>query len=730
MKNSLKNGAKAQILGLAIFVLAGGMPAYGQSEAAEEGRTKLEEIVVTAQRRSESAQSVPVAMTALTSDALDARQITELQNLKVIVPNIVIEDVPGISSSVKLTLRGVGTDNPVFTADSGVGLYVDDVFIARALAANLELVDIERIEVLRGPQGTLYGRNSSAGAIKIQTANPVMDENMMLGQIGFGNEGQSEVRGAFNAPIIEGKLAARVAMFSSSHDTLQKNLIDGSGSYDKNVHGGRAKLLWDIAPDFNLLLSADFIKERALPNSGVSFRDEDYNFDGVVDYVYDGSLYTYESRLSDIFQDSDNMGISARAEWNISDTLMLTSITAYRDMQVSVRAEVDGLPISRFEPHQRLDNSQLSQEINLAGSLDRLNWVGGVYFFQEENDFLWDLTVFGNLGAPQNFQLFNQETEAYAVYGQATYDLTERLSFTGGLRYTNETKEFLADGFAKTGPQAIRGGTPTGTPAFSFADDVSFDNTSYRLALDYAATDDVLIYASYSTGYRSGGYNGGARTLSAVSEPPFGEETVGTAEVGIKSTWADGTVRVNASYFKSDFENLQEASLRGGGFSTDTNDADISGIELEASAILFDGFTLGVQVGTLDSELASTGKRVKNTPELSYTLIADYEKGLANGGTFFGSGSWSYEDDYFTNVDNQPEVVIPEHDVLDLRVGYRFPGDRWELELSAKNVLEEEYPTHGFFIDLPRPPSGPGSLSTVRFPNKPRMLMARIKFNM
>lgn len=482
MKNSLKNGAKAQILGLAIFVLAGGMPAYGQSEAAEEGRTKLEEIVVTAQRRSESAQSVPVAMTALTSDALDARQITELQNLKVIVPNIVIEDVPGISSSVKLTLRGVGTDNPVFTADSGVGLYVDDVFIARALAANLELVDIERIEVLRGPQGTLYGRNSSAGAIKIQTANPVMDENMMLGQIGFGNEGQSEVRGAFNAPIIEGKLAARVAMFSSSHDTLQKNLIDGSGSYDKNVHGGRAKLLWDIAPDFNLLLSADFIKERALPNSGVSFRDEDYNFDGVVDYVYDGSLYTYESRLSDIFQDSDNMGISARAEWNISDTLMLTSITAYRDMQVSVRAEVDGLPISRFEPHQRLDNSQLSQEINLAGSLDRLNWVGGVYFFQEENDFLWDLTVFGNLGAPQNFQLFNQETEAYAVYGQATYDLTERLSFTGGLRYTNETKEFLADGFAKTGPQAIRGGTPTGTPAFSFADDVSFDNTSYRLA--------------------------------------------------------------------------------------------------------------------------------------------------------------------------------------------------------------------------------------------------------
>lgn len=730
MRNKCRLALGPKIAGVALTMFAVSPETFAQVKGEKKEELRLEEIIVSAERRSESIQSVPIAVTALDKEALEAGQITELQNLKVVVPNIVIEDVPGISSSVKLTLRGVGTDNPVFTSDSGVGLYIDDVFIARALAANMELVDIDRIEVLRGPQGTLYGRNSAAGAMKIQTANPDMNEDMFFGQIGFGNNGQAEVKGALNAPIIEGKLAARIVMFSSSHDPLQKNLIDGSGSYDKNVHGGRAKLLWDISPNMNLLLSADFVKERALPNSGVSFRDEDYDFDGTIDYVYDGSLYTYESNISDIFQDSDSEGVTAKFEWDISDTLKLSSISAYREMEVSVRAEVDGLTVSRFEPHQRLDNSQFSQEFNLSGTYERFNWIGGLYFFQEENDFLWDLTVFGNLGAPQNFQLFNQETEAYAVYGQATYDLTNEISITGGVRYTRETKDFVADGFTKTGSQAPRGAIPVGTQAFSFSDDVEFENTSYRLALDYRTAENVLLYTSFATGYRSGGFNGGARSLAAVSEPPFEEETVETAEVGIKSTWVDGRLRLNATYFQSDFENLQEASLRAAGFGTDTDDAEISGIEIEGSAVLFDGFIVGLQLGTLDSELDSTGKSVKNTPEYTYTFTADYEIDLSNGGAFFASGSWSYQDEYFTNVDNQVEVVIPEHDNLNLRMGYRFPGDRWELELAAKNILEEEYPTHGFFIDIPPPPSGPGPLSTVKFPNKPRMIMGSIKFKM
>ncbi len=730
MQNELRSLFNVNMLVASLIAVSLIVPALVQAQVANSEQARLEEITVTAERRTETAQTVPIAITALNSDALEARQITELQMLKSVVPNIVIEDVPGIASSVKLTLRGVGTDNPVFTSDSGVGLYVDDVFIARALAANLELVDIERVEVLRGPQGTLYGRNSSAGALKIQTANPVLDEDILFAQIGFGNEGQTEVKGALNAPIVEGKLAARVAMFSSSHDPLQTNLSDGSGSYDKNVHGGRVKLLWDAAPDVDVLLSADFVKERALPNSGVSFLDADYDFDGTVDYVYDGNLYSYESQLSDIFQDADNLGVTARVEWDISDVLMLTSISGYRELDVSVRAEVDGLTVSRFEPHQRLDNSQFSQEVNLTGSDDRFNWVGGIYYFQEENDFLWDLTVFGNLGAPQNFQLFNQETEAYAVYGQATIDVTDRISLTGGIRYTDETKDFVADGFDKTGPQAIRGGTPNGTLDWSFADKLSFDDTSYRLVADFAATDDILLYASYSTGYRSGGFNGGARSLAQVSALPFAEETVDTAEIGMKSMWADGRVRVNATYYLSDFKNLQEASLRGGVFDTDTADADISGIEIEANAILFDDFTLGLQAGTIDSEVKSTGNRVKNTPEFSYTLMADYNRQLSNGGTFFASGSLAFEDTYFTNADNQPEVAIPDHSILDLRISYRFPNDRWEIELSGKNVLDEVYPTHGFFINPPAPPTGPGPLSTVQFPNRPRMIMARIKLNM
>lgn len=717
-----------QFLGVSTAALAFAIPAVGQE--GDDQQARLGTVTVTAERRAETAQSVPVAVTALDSEALQSRQIVDVQSLKSVVPNVVIEDVPGGSSSIKLFLRGVGTDNPVFSGDGAVGVYIDDVFIARAIGANFDLYDIDRVEVLRGPQGTLYGRNSSAGALKIQTADPVLDEDVMKAEFGVGNNGQIEAKAAVNAPLVDDKLAARLSVFSSSHDPLQTNLVDGSEAYDKNIHGGRAKLLWAAAPTVDVLLSADFVRERALPNVAVSFRDEDLDFDGEPEYRFDGDLLTYESALSDIFQDIDNFGLSAKVNWALSDTVELTSITAYRDLFFQIRDDVDGTVASRFEPNQRLDNSTFSQEFNLSGGTDRFDWVTGLYYFEEESDFLWDLTVFANLGAPQNFQFFNQKTEAYALFGQATFDLTDRLSLTGGLRYTEETKDFSAEGYIETGPQPVRGGDPVGTLDWTFADDITFDNVSYRLAADFALTDQALVYASYSTGYRSGGFNGGARSLAEVSAPPFAEETVDTAEIGLKSDWADGRLRFNATYFVSDFQDLQEASLRAGGFATETSDAEINGVEIEAQALVTDGFVLGLQAGTLDGEVDGTGQEVKYTPDLTYTLTADWTQPLANGGELFASASYAYEDEYFINVENQPEVAVPEHEIVDARIGYRLPGGRWEIELAARNLFDEAYPTHGFFINLPAPPAGPGPLSTISFPNKPQMVIARVRLNM
>jgi len=727
--NGIKIGTAAcKLIGVSALALAAASPSIAQEQ--DDNTARLGTITVTAERRAESIQSVPIAVTALDAAALEARQIENVQSLKSIVPNIVIEDAPGSGSSVKLFLRGVGTDNPVFSGDGAVGVYIDDVFIARTIGANFDMYDVERVEVLRGPQGTLYGRNSSGGALKLQTANPVMNETLTKGELAAGNIGQIEAKAAFNLPVIEDKLAARVSLFSSSHDPLQTNIIDGSGAFDKNIQGGRAKLLWAAAPNVDVVIATDFIRERALGGSGVSFSDEDLNFDGIVDYPYDGNLYTFYSGLENRYESVDNSGLTAHVDWDLANGMKFTSISAYRELQFDKRADSDGTIATRFEAHQRLDNQTFSQEFNLSGEGDRFNWLGGLYYFQEQNDFLWDLTVFGNLGAPQNFQLFDQSTEAWAVFGQATFDVTDKLSLTGGLRYTEETKDFHADGYDKTGPDVSQGGTPTGTLAWTFGDSKDFDNTSYRASADYAFTDNILGYISYSTGYRSGGFNGGARSLAQVSAAPFEDETVDTAEIGVKSDWANGRLRFNATYFSSDFKNLQEAALQGGGFSTANSDAEISGLELEASALVTDNFRIGFQGGTMDSKIKQSGNRAKYTPELAYSVTADYNLSLANGGEFFASGSASYEDSYFPGVANDPVREVPEHTIVDARMGYKLPGDQWEVELAAKNLFEEEYPTHSFNISLPPPPAGPGRLTTIMYPNHPRMVVLRVRLKM
>lgn len=717
-----------RLIGVSALALTAALPGIAQEQ--EDDTARLGTITVTAERKAESIQDVPVAVTALDSEGLEARLIAEVQSLRTVVPNIVIEDVPGGGSSVKLFLRGVGTDNPVFSGDGAVGVYIDDVFIARALGANFDLYDIDRVEVLRGPQGTLYGRNSSGGALKLQTASPVMNETLIKGELAAGNLGQIEAKAAFNLPVVQDKLAARVSLFSSSHDPLQTNIIDGSGAFDKNIQGGRAKLLWAAAPNVDVLFAADFVRERSLPGAAVSFLDEDLNFDGIVDYPFDGNLYTFYSALNNPAQSIDNSGLSARVDWRLDNGLTLTSISAYRELNFGVRGDSDGTVVARFEPNQWLDNQTFSQELNLSGDADRFSWLGGLYYFQEQNDFLWDLTVFGNLGSPQNFQLFDQSTEAWAVFGQATFDVTDKLSLTGGVRYTQETKDFHADGFNKTGPTVPLGGIPTGTPAFTFDDSKDFENTSYRASADYSFTDNILGYVSYSTGYRSGGFNGGARTLAQVSAPPFEEETVDTAEIGVKSDLANGRIRFNANYFSSEFKNLQEAALQGGGFSTVNSDAEISGLEIEARALVTDNLRVGFQGSTLDSNIKQNGNRAKYTPEFSYSVTADYNLPLANGGEFFVSGSAAYEDDYFQGVDNDPVRIIGAHTIVDARIGYKLPGDQWEVELAAKNLFEEEYTPHSFNIVLPSPPNGPGPLSAIQYPNRPRMVVLRVRVKM
>jgi iron complex outermembrane receptor protein len=683
-----------------------GLPAAltGVASAQVGGGDVLEEITVTAQRRNESIQTVPVAVTAIDPVQLERRQITDTKQVIYNVPNLTGNSNVGQATATAFFLRGVGTTENLATADTSVGLYVDDVYIARQAVNNFNLADIERIEVLRGPQGTLYGRNTNGGAIKIVTKKPSADPELAV-RGSYGNYNRWSLRLSGNAPITD-EVFVRANFLTQQGDGYIRNLTLGKDVNDLDYVGGR-------------------IAVRALPSENV-----DINF--AFDYSKDVTNGNYASDIAGVLRPSlkdlrksvsglnalgeaETLGGSLNVNWEFSDAFSLLSVTGYRETDQNLDIDLSDQPSPFYNLKQRQIAEQISQEFQGSGELtDNLRVVAGVYYFKETADIdLTDLTRSVANGPQSRFnKVYDIEIESYAGFAQLEYTLGD-FTLLAAARYTSEDRSMDVVQTSSI-PTALFNYTTADLRARAAAGqnitpDRSFSRTTPKFGVNWQINDELFAYASYTEGFRSGGWTG--RALRVDQFINFAPETVETYELGLKTTLAGGKVRWNTSVFSMDYSDLFNTLTIAGVFTVQTADAKIEGAETEFTYRASRWLDLFANVGYLDTAYKGT-RPVNLAPELQRAPQLQVKAGLSvdyplAAGSLLVNADAFYTDKYLASPANlsftvplQPAGVGVTGDftIVNASVGYRWNEDKYEVSASCTNCLDEEYFEGGTYI--------------------------------
>jgi len=692
----------AAALGLALAGLAA-MPAGADTNGAESP-TALEEITVTAQKFRQSQQAVPIPISAFDAKDLQNRQTFNLADLKYLVPNLYLEENLSNAGTPKIFMRGIGQANSAFSFDSPVGIYVDDVYYAKEVGSLVDFFDIDRIEVLRGPQGTIYGRNSSIGAIRVVTKSAPLEEADAKGEVAFGSENERDVRVSFGVPLINDQLGFRIAFNSKHNDGFQLNTVNGDRADSNDSNAARAQLLAKFSDDLKFTLRADYMRDDSRPPVATNFLNDDLSsLDFQSNRSYD--LGTARSRL-------ETYGTSGTLDWQFGGQ-KLTSITAWRGVRTLNAFDSDGTTNNSFEVDQsNLTDHSLTQEVFVSGSkLGALpvDWVAGAFYLHETTDYAWSLEIF----APPSVQDFTQTVDSVAGYLQGIYHLTDQLSLTAGGRYTTEQKTFDVDSHLADG-----------TFDFAYSDHhLSTDKWTWRTALDYQFAQPIMLYASAATGFRSGGLNGNATALADVVGGAFQPEDTLMYELGIKSEYLDHRLRINADYFYGKYDHLQEAVvLEDGTVTSANNTAHVNGLELGIEALPVTGLRLSADVGTLNDSVVGSTTKLPDAPHLTYNFSVLYSHPAGALGVLSGGASFSHTGSSFEDAANTPILEVGAHDNVDAHLTLATPDEHWQFTLSGLNLTNKVYPIGGFFI-------AGGFIAASEWPSLPRrwLLSAQYK---
>lgn len=693
--------ALIRAVGMTALATAIATPAMAQDSDGEDEARRLGPVTVTAQRVEENLQDTPVAVTALSADQIEDKQVLNIRDLTGQVPNINIATNTGTASAARIFLRGVGEDESRGAVDQAVGIYVDGVYIGRSVGSLFDVVDLESIEVLRGPQGTLYGRNTVGGAIKLNSVRPQFENSGRVSAT-LGNYGRQEFRATGNVQMSD-RTAFRITGFSRERDGFHELIPNGGQSTAaRDDVGGldtlaiRGSLYHEFNDDWNLLVAIDHTNDKSdpIPDSAAPGNDADndiFTIEPLPGTTCPAGGLLPLGCFSDYDQELTSTGIMGRVEGTFGN-LDFTSITAYRELEDELSTRI-GFPYS-----QMTDQDQLSQEFTIGQSgVGSLDWIAGVYFFQE------DLVLNSTFIFPFSI---DSSTDSIAIFGQGTMEVNDRLSLTGGLRYTNDEKDF--DG--------------TGPFGFARTDSADFDNLSYTIGADYRIKDNVLGYAKYSTGFKSGGWSPDAFSGTAVFLP-VEEETLDSFEVGLKTEWND-SLRVNAAAFFNQYEGLQiGATVPGLGFTRfNVDETEISGLEIEAVWQITDNFQINGNAGFLDAEYTSlTGDQarglsnngagcpagvdptvdsqiiacaldldLKNAPSYKTSLGVLYSFPWYRGDLSF-SGDMNFEDETWSLVANSPAHARIDFDAI-LNARIKYEDERgWSIAVFGRNLTDEEY---------------------------------------
>lgn len=717
-----------------------------QQSAPAQG---LSDIVVTARKRSESVQNVPISMTALSSQDLRDRNVTTVSDISHFTPNLTFDvgaRVAGASSASSITIRGIGQTDYTSAADPGVGLYVDGVYFSRTMGSVMDLLDVDHIEVLRGPQGTLFGKNTIGGAINIVSRIPKGDFAGTV-EVKTGSFNRIDVHAGIEAPITD-KLFVKLDFASRNRDGYGESRSADQKFGDANSRSGRIVLHAVPSDKVDLVLSADYTRERngnqfqkLLALNPAVFNNPNNNgflFNkyvasatpfGPLDSRYVSSPQSgyFNYATAPGYSNLESGGVGLTAVFNITDEVNLTSITAYRAQNSSSFTDLDASPLDFQNLALAAKQHQVSEELRLAGSSfgNRLKWMVGYYYYNERiHDYLGNRIYPGlyqaliNAGFAANpavdlqiDQFANLHNVNNAFFGQATLNITDKLSLTGGARYNIEDKD--VDDISTRRIVSNVYLLPPGTTAHR-----SWNSFTPKASLEYKATRDVLLYASYAKGFKSGGYN--LRVTNPTSFQSYNPEKVTTYETGFKSEWFGHRLRVNGAAYYSDYRDLQILfTVPPGAYTCPTTTsglcsvvanaakARIAGGELEVTVRPFAGFDLfgglgytDVKFTSIDPLLLASGivkptTKLPKTPEFSANVGGQYRFRLGSIGDLTLHGDYAYVSKEFQDITNSPIDAQKGFGLLNGRVAFDTADNKWELAVAVTNITDKTYITSG-----------------------------------
>ncbi len=754
-----------------VFVI----PVYAQDSESGIGAL-MEEITVTARKREEGLQDTPIAVSVFSGESLEARGVQRVDEIAGLTPNMSFDNINtngGGGNSAAVFIRGVGQRDFIPSADPGVGIYVDGVYFARSIGSVLDIIDVDRIEVLRGPQGTLFGRNTTGGAIAIHTVKPHEEFEGKV-RVRVGIDDRIDVLGKVNLPISDNLyMNATVAKFDQ--DGFVVNPLNGMDTGDDDTFALRGALRWQANNNFEINISGDYSRDRengqarvvtqnpnrvvdltpganifnhnfllgansplhpanggpGINNPGTPFAREFSNCDatpaniaGTTSGCANANTIALGQNTSTMptFSNHDIYGFSGTVDWQISDNLEIKSITAYRNVDSTFAHDGDSTPFFLSWVRDEIYvQEQFTQEIHLQGTAvnDRLQWIIGGFYFTED----------GNNYNPVDFASIDIESgakfdhESIAGFAQGTFDVTDKLHITAGVRYTDDTKDFIvtSDGMNSTpgvhfpmgnsGVVNIQSAVPAFAPPGILVKLIADGTTTLKADdwtpmanISYDWNDDLMTYFTYSEGFKSGGVQQRNAGVFGGAAPTYDPEFVESFEVGFKYNHPNGNFVLNVAAFYADYTNIQLETLAPEGIAPqldNAGEAEIKGFELETRWSPLDTLFLEVALGHLDAVITESdptvfntggpakGDRLPQVPRWSLSTSLIKEFGLGDMGTIIARLDYNYRTKVFFDPANDPGSVMQSHGLMNASVGWDSANDKYSLIFHANNIFDK-----------------------------------------
>ncbi|MBY8335866.1 TonB-dependent receptor [Alteriqipengyuania sp. NZ-12B] len=784
MRSAKSHALRAGLLagtGFAAFIAA---PAVAQDASAEDAMPYSEEapadpdlnvITVTARRREERLIDVPISVTSFSGEQLEERGAVDITDIANYTPNVTLEASRATNSTLSAFIRGIGQQDPVSGFEQGVGIYLDDVYLNRPQAAVLEIYDVERIEVLRGPQGTLYGRNTIGGAVKYVSRRLPQDFSLKA-KASYGSYNLAEGVVTASAPLNDlirvGGSVARL-----SRGGFGDNLTLGTENYNKDIWAGRASFeMGGYGEPVFLRIQGDYTKDKSNPRGGHRLIPGQVSGAPVLDDVFDT-----RGGLDDPKQEVESYGLSMQAEIDMGAGLTLRSISAWRKDDSSTPIDFDALPAVDLDVPGLYLNEQISQELQvLYDDGGPLTGLIGAYYLDATADTLFDVRIFTTLAGLTAYTQADVDTETFAIFGDFSYDLTDQLSLSVGGRYTwdNRQASILRQNYLGGGSPVFGGaGVPFGAPGTDFDGERDFKKFTPRASISFKPTPDHNIYASYSKGFKGGGFdprgvganapdlnNDGVRSDDEITAfLSFAPEEVDSYEVGYKGSLLNGMINVAIAGFYADYKDVQipgsVACTVAGlpsfcGVVSNAGKATFKGLEFEGSARLGAGFVLSGSLGYIDAQYdeyitninntptdVADFREVQNTPKWTGSATLAYNAPVGTGDLYAGA-TVSYRSKTYQFEIPNPYLDQDGYALLSADIVYTLPGDRITIGVHGKNLLDKRYKTSGYtFVatnattgeiinganGFPIPTLGPEGTLTAFYGN-PREVFATIGF--